>query len=116
MNKVELLIPAGDVATFKIAVRYGADAIYIGGEAFSLRAKATNFTIDEMKECVKLAHNHNIKVYVTANIYAHNDDLEGVRKYFEKIKTVGVDALIISEEIDNIILAIYYFNLAFIDY
>ena len=97
MKEVELLIPAGDVDTFKIAVRYGANAIYIGGEAFSLRAKAKNFTIDEMKECVALAHKNNIKVYITANIYAHNDDIEDAKKYFEELNDVGPDAVLITD-------------------
>ena len=90
-------MPAGDVSTFKIAVRYGADAIYIGGESFSLRAKAKNFTIDEMKECVNLAHSKNIKVYITANIYAHNDDLEDAEKYFYELNEVKPDAVLISD-------------------
>ena len=90
-------MPAGDVSTFKIAVRYGADAIYIGGESFSLRAKAKNFTIDEMKECVNLAHSKNIKVYITANIYAHNDDLADAEKYFYELNEVKPDAVLISD-------------------
>ncbi|MBR3288204.1 MAG: U32 family peptidase [Lachnospiraceae bacterium] len=96
-KKVELLIPAGDLATFKIAVRYGADAIYIGGESFSLRAKAKNFTIDDMKECIKLAHDKNIKVYITANIYAHNDDLEDAKEYFKILNDIKPDAVLISD-------------------
>lgn len=92
-----MLIPAGDLATFKIAVRYGADAIYIGGESFSLRAKAKNFTIDDMKECIKLAHDKNIKVYITANIYAHNDDLEDAKEYFKILNDIKPDAVLISD-------------------
>ena len=90
-------MPAGDEATFKTAVRYGADAIYIGGEAFSLRAKAKNFTIPLMKECIDLAHKNNIKVYVTANIYAHNDDLEDAKLYFEELNKLKPDAVLISD-------------------
>jgi putative protease len=78
-------------------VDYGADAVYIGGEAFGLRAKAHNFTIEQMREGVTYCHERNVKLYVTANIFAHNDDLDGIRKYFEKLKSVGIDALIISD-------------------
>lgn len=90
-------MPAGDVETFKVAIRYGADAIYIGGEAFSLRAKATNFTINDMRECIDLAHKNNVKVYVTANIYAHNDDIPEIKKYFEELNAVKPDAVLISD-------------------
>ena len=81
----------------KTAVVYGADAVYIGGEAFGLRAKAHNFSLEDMKEGVEFAHSRGVKVYVTANILAHNDDLEGVEQYFEKLKSVKPDALIISD-------------------
>lgn len=91
------MIPAGDVSTFKIAVRYGADAIYIGGESFSLRAKAKNFTLDEMRECINLAHSKDIKVYVTANIYAHNEDLEEAEEYFRLLNDIKPDAVLISD-------------------
>ena len=77
-NKPELLVPAGGLDTLKVAVDYGADAVYIGGQSFGLRAKADNFSIDEMREAVGYAHERGVKVYVTANIYAHNYDLEGV--------------------------------------
>lgn len=97
MREIELLIPAGSLEVLKVAVDYGADAVYIGGEAFGLRAKAHNFTIEEMAEGVAYCHEHGVKLYVTANIFAHNDDLAGVREYFERIKPVGVDALIISD-------------------
>ena len=93
----ELLVPASSLEVLKVAVAYGADAVYIGGEAFGLRAKAKNFTLEEMAEGVKFAHEHNVKVYVTANILAHNRDLEGVRAYFEDLKQVKPDALIISD-------------------
>lgn len=94
----ELLIPASSLEVLRIAVMFGADAVYIGGEAFGLRAKAKNFTIEEMKEGVEFAHAHNVKVYVTANIIAHNKDLEGARTYFEELRdTVKPDALIISD-------------------
>ncbi len=97
MKKPELLIPASSLEVLKTAVIFGADAVYIGGEAFGLRAKAKNFTLDEMKEGVKFAHAHHVRVYVTANILAHNQDLAGVRTYFEELKAVGMDALIISD-------------------
>ena len=97
MRETELLIPAGSLEVLKVAVDYGADAVYIGGEAFGLRAKAHNFTIEEMKEAVCYCHENGARLYVTANIFAHNDDLEGVRLYFEQLKPVGIDALIISD-------------------
>lgn len=97
MRKTELLIPASCLEVLQVAVMFGADAVYIGGEAFGLRAKARNFTIEEMREGITFAHAHGKKVYVTANILAHNRDLEEVRKYFEELKTIGPDALIISD-------------------
>lgn len=94
----ELLIPASSLEVLKVAVLYGADAVYIGGEAFGLRAKAKNFTIEEMAEGVIFAHEHGVKVYVTANILAHNYDLDGARKYFVELnEKVHPDALIISD-------------------
>ena len=96
-SRPELLIPANSLEVLKIAVIYGADAVYIGGEAFGLRAKAKNFTLEEMREGVKFAHNHQVKVFVTANILAHNNDLEGVREYFEELKNINIDALIIAD-------------------
>ncbi len=97
MKKPELLVPASSLEVLKEAVIFGADAVYIGGEAFGLRAKAKNFTIEEMGEGIEFAHSRNVKVYVTANILAHNEDLEGARKYFEELKTIKPDALIISD-------------------
>ena len=97
MRRPELLIPASSLEVLKIAVMYGADAVYIGGEAFGLRAKAKNFSMDEIREGIAFAHEHNVKVYITANILAHNDDLEGVRAYFEKLKEIRPDALIIAD-------------------
>ncbi len=96
-SKPELLIPASSLEVLKVAVVYGADAVYIGGEAFGLRAKAKNFTLEEMKEGIQFAHEHDVKVYVTANILAHNNDLSGVREYFEELKDVKPDALIIAD-------------------
>ena len=83
MKRPELLLPAGSLDVLKVAVLYGADAVYLGGEAFSLRAKAANFTREEMKEGIAFAHAHGAKVYVTANIYAHNSDLAEAEKYFK---------------------------------
>lgn len=97
MRIPELLIPASSLEVLKIAVVFGADAVYIGGEAFGLRAKAKNFSLDEMREGVTFAHARGVRVYVTANILAHNDDLAGVRAYFEELKAVHMDALIISD-------------------
>ena len=97
MRPVELLIPAGSLEVLKTAVRYGADAVYIGGEAFGLRAKAHNFTIPDMKEGIAFAHEHQCKVYLTVNVFAHNRDIEGIREYFRTLREVPVDALIISD-------------------
>lgn len=97
MRKTELLIPAGSLDVLKTAVIYGADAVYLGGEAFGLRAKAKNFTNDEIKEGIAFAHERGVKVYITANILAHNEDLPGVEAYFEELKDIGPDALIISD-------------------
>ena len=93
----ELLVPASSLEVLKTAVIFGADAVYIGGEAFGLRAKAKNFSMEEMREGIAFAHEHDVKVYVTANILAHNDDLEGVREYFKELKEVKPDALIIAD-------------------
>lgn len=93
----ELLIPASSLEVLKIAVIFGADAVYIGGEAFGLRAKAKNFSLEEMKEGIRFAHAHGVKVYVTANILAHNYDLAGVRAYFEELRDIKPDALIIAD-------------------
>ena len=93
----ELLIPASSLEVLKTAVFFGADAVYIGGEAFGLRAKAKNFSMEEMREGIEFAHEHGVKVYVTANILAHNSDLPEVRKYFEELKGLGPDALIIAD-------------------
>ncbi len=97
MRPVELLIPAGSLEVLKTAVRYGADAVYIGGEAFGLRAKAHNFTIPDMQEGIAFAHEHGCKVYLTVNVFAHNRDIEGIREYFRTLQDVPVDALIISD-------------------
>ena len=96
-EKPELLIPASNLEVLKVAVTYGADAVYIGGEMFSLRAKAKNFSKEDMKEGIAYAHKYGKQVYVTANITAHNRDLEAVREYFTEMKEIKPDALIISD-------------------
>ena len=93
----ELLIPAASLEVLKTAVIFGADAVYIGGETFGLRAKAKNFSMEDMKEGIAFAHTHGVKVYVTANILAHNRDLDGVREYFQELKELRPDALIIAD-------------------
>lgn len=97
MQETELLIPAGSLPVLRTAVCYGADAVYIGGEDFGLRAKAHNFTLEEMREGIRFAHSHGCKVYITANIFAHNADLGGIRDYFGQLRQIGPDALIISD-------------------
>ena len=100
MRKNELLVPASSLEVLKIAVIYGADAVYIGGEAFGLRAKAKNFTKEEMAEGIAFAHARGVKVYVTANILAHNYDLDGVREYLTELQNMKPDrpdALIIAD-------------------
>ena len=96
-RKPELLVPASSLEVLKVAVTFGADAVYIGGEAFGLRAKAKNFSMEDMAEGIRFAHEQGVKVYVTANILAHNDDLDGARAYFEELKAIEPDALIISD-------------------
>ena len=96
-EKAELLIPASSLEVLKIAVIFGADAVYIGGEAFGLRANAKNFSKEDMIQGIAFAHERGVKVYVTANILAHNGDLEGARAYFTELKEVKPDALIISD-------------------
>ncbi|MCR4830126.1 MAG: U32 family peptidase [Pseudobutyrivibrio sp.] len=97
MRDTELLVPASSLEVLKVAVIYGADAVYIGGEVYGLRAKAKNFSREDMIEGIKFAHEHGVKVYVTANILAHNGDLDGVREYFEELKEIKPDALIIAD-------------------
>jgi putative protease len=97
MKKPELLIPASSLEVLKTAVIFGADAVYIGGDAFGLRAKAKNFSPEEMKEGIEFAHAHGVKVHVTVNILAHNYDLDGVEKYLHELKELKPDALIIAD-------------------
>lgn len=96
-RRPELLIPAGSLEVLKTAVRYGADAVYVGGEVFSLRAKAKNFSMEDMKEGIAYAHERGVRVFVTANILAHNEDIEEARAYFKALKEIGPDAFIISD-------------------
>lgn len=97
MRKPELLIPASSLEVLKTAVLFGADAVYIGGEAFSLRAKARNFSKEDMAAGIDFAHKHGVKVHVTANILAHNKDIEEASAYFRELKEMKPDALIISD-------------------
>jgi len=97
VKKPELLAPAGNLEKLKFAVLYGADAVYIGGKKFGLRSKAGNFTEEDMKEGVAFAHERGSKVYVAANIMAHNEDFEGMAEYFQNLQQIGVDAVIIAD-------------------
>ena len=97
MKRPELLIPASSLEVLKVAVVFGADAVYIGGEAFGLRAEAKNFSMDEIREGIAFAHEHDVKVVDHGQILAHNNDLDGVRAYFEELKEIRPDALIISD-------------------
>ncbi len=94
MKKPELLSPAGDLARLKTAIRYGADAVYIGGTSFSLRARASNFTLDDIKEACEFAHMHGARVHVTVNMIPHEEDFEGFAQYVEKLQDFGVTAAI----------------------
>lgn len=96
-SRPELLIPASSLEVLKVAVMFGADAVYIGGEAFGLRANAKNFSKEDMIEGIDFAHKHGVKVFVTANILAHNSDLDGVREYMQELKEIKPDALIIAD-------------------
>ncbi|MCR5545854.1 MAG: U32 family peptidase [Lachnospiraceae bacterium] len=97
MRDLELLVPAGSLEVLKIAVIYGADAVYIGGEIFSLREKAKNFSKEDMAEGIAFAHEHGVKVYVTANIFAHNEDLKEAKNYFKELEELRPDAVLISD-------------------
>lgn len=97
MKKLELLAPAGNLEKLKIAVAYGADAVYFGGQNFGLRAFSENFTKEEMKEAIEFAHAHGVKAYVTVNIFPHNEDLIGLPAYLEQLVEIGADAIILSD-------------------
>ena len=96
-KKIELLAPAGDLERLKINLLYGADAVYLGGYKYNLRANATNFSLEEIKEGCKFAHDLNKKVYVTLNISFHNDDLDGLDDYINQVVVAGIDAFIVSD-------------------
>ena len=97
MDRVELLSPAGDLERLKIALLYGADAVYIGGREYSLRANANNFSVEEIKEACDFAHNLNKKVYLTLNIVFHNEDIDGVEDFIKDVVDAGIDAFIVSD-------------------
>ncbi|HWQ77984.1 MAG TPA: U32 family peptidase [Anaerovoracaceae bacterium] len=97
MKKIELLAPAGDLEKLKIAVDYGADAVYFGGEMFGLRAAAKNFTEEEIKEGVKYAHDRGRRAYMTVNIFAHNEDIGELEQYLDRLKEIPIDAFIASD-------------------
>ena len=95
-KRIELLAPAGNLEKLKVAIMYGADAVYIGGKKFSLRARANNFSLEDIKEAVKFAHKHKAKVYVTMNVLPHNNDLDGLVEYLKYLESVHVDGIIAS--------------------
>ena len=97
MNKVELLAPAGDIERLKIAYLYGADAVYVGGKRFSMRANAKNFSTTDIKKACVYAHNLRKKLYVTVNIAFHNEDYDGLVDYLKTLSFYGVDAIIVSD-------------------
>lgn len=97
MNKVELLAPAGDFEKLKIAFLYGADAVYIGGQNFSLRANAKNFSLEEIQKAANYAHSLKKKIYVTVNIVFHNENLEGLEEYLKELDKIKIDAIIASD-------------------
>ncbi|HCO18900.1 MAG TPA: peptidase U32, partial [Tissierellales bacterium] len=97
MKKVELLAPAGDLEKLKMAIIYGADAVYLGGEAFGMRKASKNFTLDQIREGVLFAHDRGKKVYVTLNIVPHDKDMEGIGEYARELEEAGVDAFIVSD-------------------
>lgn len=96
-DKIELLAPAGDLEKLKYAVIYGADAVYFGGEMFSLRAGAGNLTVEEMKEGIEFAHSKGVKCYLTVNIFAHNEDVKPLENYLNRIKDLPIDGFIVSD-------------------
>ena len=95
MNRIELLAPAKDLQKAKTAIRYGADAVYIGGKRFSLRSRASNFDIEDIREIVAFAHERGKKIYVTVNIIFHDEDFYGIKEYLKELETIGVDAIIV---------------------
>ena len=96
MKKPELLAPAGDLNRCKTAILYGADAVYLGGQSFSLRSRASNFTIDEIQEACDFAKMHNARIHVTINIIPHDEDFEGLIEYVQTLEKIGVTAVIVA--------------------
>lgn len=96
-KKPELLAPAGNLEKLKVAVLYGADAVFIGGKEFSLRSSASNFSLDDIKEAVEFAHTHHAKIHVTCNIILHVDNLKGLKEYLKTLDDIGVDAIIVAD-------------------
>ncbi|MFZ7131297.1 MAG: peptidase U32 family protein, partial [Eubacteriales bacterium] len=97
MNNIELLAPAGNLEKLKMAVLYGADAVYFGGQNFGLRAGAKNFDLEDIEEGVKFCHDNGAKAYVTVNMIPHEDDLKDLEKYIEFLEEIKVDALIVAD-------------------
>ena len=97
VKKPELLAPAGNLEKLKVAILYGADAVFIGGKEFSLRSSASNFSLDDIKEAVEFAHAHRAAIHVTCNIILHEDNLEGLEDYLLKLDEIGVDAIIVAD-------------------
>ncbi len=95
--KIELLAPVGNAEKLEIAIHYGADAVYLGGKAFSLRNFSGNFSLEEMRSAVALAHKHNVKVYITCNIYSRNSDQDEIQDFLEELGDINPDAVIISD-------------------
>ena len=96
-QKPEILSPAGDFEKLQVAISYGADAVYIGGKQFSLRANTKNFDMEDLQRAIDYAHSNNVKVYVAANIFAHNQDLDGLPEYLQSLKNIGADAVIVAD-------------------
>ena len=96
-RKPEVLAPAGDMEKLRFAIAYGADAVYLGGEHFGLRVKSNNFTLDEIWEAVAYCHQRDKKVYITVNIFAHNEDIEALPEYLRSLNEIGPDGLLISD-------------------
>src|ERR1700730_6521007 len=99
LQRPELLAPAGNLEKLKFAVHYGADAVYIGGQKYGLRSNADNFTLDEMREGVEFAKQYGAKVFVATNIYAHNEDIEGLEEYLRGLEGAGIAAIIAADPI-----------------
>ncbi|WP_406242207.1 U32 family peptidase [Tissierella carlieri] len=97
MDKIELLAPAGDLEKLKMAIMYGADAVYLGGDSFGLRKASKNFSVEEIEEGIRFAHERGKKVYITLNIVPHNEDMEGLEEYVTKLYEIKADAVIVSD-------------------